>query len=112
MDSSRRSERTKINTRVRNREIHVSPSDKGKGIATSLIPKGYRWTEENSGWTLSWSATMEEEDKMRSEELATVQKIKWIGDKLIPGLKLTCDIPEMHDSKDVLCWISKFGLKR
>ena len=30
--------------------------------------------------------------------MATVQKIRWLGDRMIPGMKLTYDIPELHPS--------------
>ena len=49
-------------------------------------------------WKLIWSEQMEIVDRGRSKELATIQKIKWLGDRMIPGLKLTCDIPELHPS--------------
>ena len=61
-----------------------------------------------------WSEKMEEEDKGRSREVATVQKIRWLGDRMIPGLKLTCDIPELHPTKrcpmlDFQVWAEEIG---
>ena len=51
-------------------------------IATSCILKGYEWQKEGSTWKLRWSAKMEEEDSHRSEELATIEKIRWLYQSL------------------------------
>ena len=52
---------------------------------------------------------MEEEDNKRSEELATIEKVRWLGNQLVPGLRLTIDLPELHESKkcpmlDIQVW--------
>ena len=67
-------------------------------IATSLIPKGFSWTKEDRKWKLKWSEEQEKLDEGKSPELVTMEKIRWIGDQLVPGLKLTQDLPENHPS--------------
>ena len=83
-------------------------------IATDLIKEGYGWHKEGDKWKLKWSKEIEEEDKNRSTERATIQKIKLLGDRLIPGLKLTYDIPELHPNKrcpmlDFQVWSEEIG---
>ena len=57
---------------------------------------------------------MEEEDCKRSEEMATIQKVRWLGNKLVPGLKLTINLPELHDNNkcpmlDIQVWAEDSG---
>ena len=78
-------------------------------IASSLIPKGEEWFKEGNKWRLRRTDRMEEEDSNRTEELATIEKIRWLGNRLVPGLKLTIDLPELHTSKkcpmlDIQVW--------
>ena len=40
----------------------------------------------------------EKEDEGRTAEAATMEKIKWLGDRMVPGLKITTDLPEYHDT--------------
>ena len=68
-------------------------------IATSLIPKGNEWYKEGNMWKLRWSRKMVVEYNERTEELATLEKVRWLGNQLVPGLKLTIDLPEMHENK-------------
>ena len=63
---------------------------------------------------MRWSLEMEEEDNKRSEELATIEKVRWLGNKLVPGLKLTIDLPELHETKkcpmlDIQVWAEVTG---
>ena len=81
-------------------------------IATSLIPNGKMWVKEGSQWVLKFSEEMEEKDKTRSQQRATIEKIKWLGDRLVPGLKLTKDLPLNHSNGmcpvlDVQVWTQK-----
>ena len=78
-------------------------------IATSLIPGGKELAKEGSKWTLRTSERMKEEDRHRSEELATIEKVRWLGNRLVPGLKLTIDLPELHSNISVQCWTSRYG---
>ena len=83
-------------------------------IATRLIKDGFEWRKEGESWKLVWSEQMEITDQGRSKELATMEKIRWLGDKMIPGLKLTYDIPELHPSKrcpmlDFQVWSEEIG---
>ena len=83
-------------------------------IATDLIKDGYKWQKEGDQWVLRWSEEMSLADRNRSRESATIQKIKWIGDRLIPGLRLTYDIPELHPNKrcpmlDFQVWAEELG---
>ena len=57
---------------------------------------------------------MEEEDSKRTEELATIEKIRWLGNRLVPGLKLTVDLPELHPNNkcpmlDIQVWAELRG---
>ena len=67
-------------------------------IATEIILSGYGWVQEEGKWRLRWSKEMEELDKERSEEAATMTKLRMLGDSFIPGLKFTQDLPENHPS--------------
>ena len=67
-------------------------------VATSIIPKGYGWVRDGRKWVLRWSEDQEMEDRGKSKERSTMEKLRWIGDRLIPGLKLTIDLPENHES--------------
>ena len=81
-------------------------------VVTSLIPKGYRWKKQDRKWKLKWSEEQETEDKEKSPELATMDKVRWIGDRLVPGLKLTQDLPENHPSGKCQCYTSRYGHRK
>ena len=68
-------------------------------VAISLIPRGYGWEKKGRKWKLKWFAKREEEDRERSAEQATLEKLRWLGDRMVPGLKLTQDLPEYHTSE-------------
>ena len=67
-----------------------------KNVATSLIPSDYGWIKDGCKWKLRWSATQETEDSGKSNEIATMKKLRWLGDRIVPGLKLTQHLLENH----------------
>ena len=65
-------------------------------IATSLIPEGTMWVKSGRKWTLKHSDEQKEVDreKAKSPQERTMERIPWVGNRLIPGIKLTKDLPE------------------
>ena len=71
-------------------------------IATSPIPKAFSWNKENKqGRKLIWTEQKlhQNEEEGLSDSERTLELIKEIGDSLVPGLKLTKDLPEYHENK-------------
>ena len=57
-------------------------------VAISLIPRGYWWEKKGRKWKLKWFAKREEEDRERYAEQATMEKLRWLEDRMVPGLNL------------------------
>ena len=82
-------------------------------IATSIIQKGYSWEKRDGGWRLIWTEERLNQDQQQglSDMERTLELIREVGDNLVPGLKLTKDLPEYHENGkcpvlDIQVWLS------
>ena len=80
----------------------------------SIIPKGNRWKKDPdfARWRLEWSEESLAKDiaEGKTDSLRTIELVKEIGDCLVPGLRLTFDLPELHPSGkcpmlDIQVWV-------
>ena len=78
-------------------------------VAISLIPRGYGWEKEGRKFSLKWSAKREEEDRERSREQATMEKLRWLGDRMVPGLNLLKTFQSITIQESAQCWTSRSG---
>ena len=83
-------------------------------LATALIPTRERWVKEGRKWRLRQCGGQKEEDLQegKTPEESTMQKILWVGDGLVPGIKLTMDCPQYHSygkcpMLDLQVWVDK-----
>ena len=69
-------------------------------IATALIPPGSAWKKEGRKWKLYVDPDQRAKDlsEGKSPQQLTMEKILWLGDRLVPGIKLTMDLPSFHDN--------------
>ena len=82
-------------------------------VALAPIPKGFYWDKtEGKAWKLTWTQETEELDKERgsSDEERTLELVRELCNSLVPGLRLTKDLPEYHESKkcpmlDIQVWV-------
>ena len=65
-------------------------------LATSTIPRGHSWHNIEGEWMLLWTEERQQKDDESgaSDSERTMELIREVGDKLVPGLKLTIDLPE------------------
>ena len=54
--------------------------------------------QDSPQYTLKWSQAQEDTDKRLGicDKVRTMELILWLGDRLVPGLKMTMDLPSMH----------------
>ena len=76
-------------------------------LVLQAIPKGYEWVREaekvgkkEGGLKLMWTQSRMDRDckEGRTDSTRTFDLIKEIGNRLVPGLSLTVDLPELHAS--------------
>ena len=83
--------------------------------ALQVIPKGHKWTQDDKErWILRWSQEQMEKDEResKSDSLRTMELVREVGNSLVPGLKLTLDIPEFHQTGkvpmlDIQVWVDQ-----
>ena len=79
-------------------------------LATSLIKEEATWIKKGNKWILSQEEPHDQEQESlqtgNSPQETTMKKIMWLGDRLVPGIKLTMD-----QMADALCLISRCGQK-
>ena len=78
-------------------------------VAISLIPRGYGWEKEGRKWKLKWFAKREEEERERSAEQTTLEKLRWLGDRMVPGLNLLKTFQSITIQESAQCWTSRSG---
>ena len=83
-------------------------------LATSTIPRGYSWHRVEDEWKLVWTeeSQLEDEGNKTSDADRTMELVREVGDKLVPGLKLTKDLPEYHPNGkcpmlDIQVWLEE-----
>ena len=68
----------------------------------SLIPKGSHWLKKANyyEWKLVWDEETLAKDleEGKTDTPRTMELVKKLRDNLVPGLKLTYDLPELHQS--------------
>ena len=76
LDSSQKRGREKINKRVMNREIHVSPSDKGKGIVVMPLTMYSKLVEDHTSKDkeVSWDELEDAQKMIRSHSRSIGKK--------------------------------------
>ena len=69
-------------------------------MATSKIPEGSTWTKTGTRWRLIVDDKKKEEDTRegKTPQERTMDLILWIGNRQIPGIKLTKDLPQYHQT--------------
>ena len=67
-------------------------------LATSLMEMGAMWRKEGRKWKLVQDPIQQEKDigEGKSPQQLTMEKILWIGNRMVPGIKLTMDLPEFY----------------
>ena len=85
-------------------------------LATSVIPEGYTWAQTGEEWRLEYNQNRWEIDGLSNESGTerTMGLIMEQGDRLMPGIKLTCDLPERHSNGrclvlDIAVWSENSG---
>ena len=69
-------------------------------VATYIIPEGSSWTKIGRKWRLTTDDKKKEEDtkKGKTPQERTMDLILWIGNRQIPGIKLTKDLSQYHQT--------------
>ena len=83
-------------------------------IAMSVMEPGAVWKMEDRKWRLAQDPAQKERDlaEGKSPQRLTMEKIRWVGNRLVPGIKLTMDLPELHDNGkcpmlDLQVWVDQ-----
>ena len=87
-------------------------------LATSTIPKGHSWIETDGDRRLEFSQERWERDRDRQTEETDWERTMALlveeGDRLVPGIRLTSDLPEKHKNGkcpvlDIAVWKDNSG---
>ena len=80
-------------------------------LVAQTIPRGFSWQDVEGDLRLVWSQKTLDVDNQegKTDTLRTMELIRQVGNTLLPGLKLTIELPELHpESKcpmlDIQVW--------
>ena len=83
-------------------------------LVTSIIEPGYKWEKVLGQEVLNWSKEREREEieRGKSPQEETLEKIRELASRLVPGIHFTKDLPENNPEGrvpmlDVAVWLDK-----
>ena len=83
-------------------------------LAVSPIPQGHSWHNIDGEWKLVWTRDRQQQDEesKSSASVRTMELVREVGDKLVPRLKLTKDLPEYYPNGkcpmlDIQVWLEE-----